>query len=85
MRLAELRANAEHVAMRQELVTTLGTLPGDIDRGAFQHVEDTFARIEREIEVQHRLLDETKAALPASASISMLAKTSTLWPYSVRP
>lgn len=57
MRLAELRANAEHVAMRKELVTTLGTLPGEIDRGAFQHVEDTFTRIEREIEVQHRLLD----------------------------
>ena len=57
MRLAELRANAEHVAMRKELVTTLGTLPGDIDRGAFQQVEETFDRIEREIEVQHRLLD----------------------------
>lgn len=64
MRLAELRANAEHVAMRKELVTTLGTLPGEIDTGAFQQVEETFARIEREIEVQHRLLDGGHGEVP---------------------
>ena len=58
MRLAEVRADADHVALRQELVTTIGTLPGGVEAGAFQQVEEAFVRVERELEVQHRLLDE---------------------------
>lgn len=76
MRLAELRANAEQVAMRQELVTTLGTLPGEIDKGAFSRVEESFARIEREIEVQNRLLDRQQVS-PSRERITFGEEAST--------
>ncbi|TVR44270.1 MAG: hypothetical protein EA402_07370 [Planctomycetota bacterium] len=56
LRLNELRAQAESVAMRKELVTSIGQLPTAMDQGAFQQVENSFARIERELAVQHRLL-----------------------------
>ncbi|TVR12934.1 MAG: hypothetical protein EA401_08020 [Planctomycetota bacterium] len=73
MRLSELRANADQVAMRKDLETSLGTLPGTFDRGAFQRVEDTFTRIERELDIQNRLLDRdgrSQTAAPLTFSPS---------------
>lgn len=58
LRLAQLRATKENVELRQELAHSLDQLPTAIDRGAFQQVEDAFARVERELEVQSRLLDD---------------------------
>ncbi|MDA3963628.1 MAG: hypothetical protein PF961_22810, partial [Planctomycetota bacterium] len=73
MRLAELRAKAENVAIRQELVTSLGELPDAIDAGAFQEVEQAFQRVERDIEVQDRLLDDAYSAVPKADEISFTA------------
>ncbi len=69
MRLAELRASAENVAIRQQLATRLGDLPDGLEAGAFQEVEETFARIEKELEVQDRILDERYESAPAPAAI----------------
>ena len=69
MRLAELRAKAENVAIRQELVVSLDQLPDAIDDGAFNRVEQAFQRVERELEVQDRLLEEHYRGLPASGEI----------------
>ncbi len=69
MRLAQLRANAENVAIRQELAVAIGDLPSGIDAGSFQEVEATFARLEKELEVQSRLMDQALAA-PATGAIT---------------
>lgn len=57
MQLSELRAKAETVAMRQELATNLDQVPG-LDTGAFQDVEAAFRRVERDLAVQERVLEE---------------------------
>jgi len=73
MRLAALRAKAENVAIRRELVTSLGDLPDGIDDGAFQDVERAFAKVERELTVQDRLLAERTDAVPSREAISFEA------------
>jgi len=72
MRLAQLRAKAENVAIRQELATTLDQLPERIDAGAFQEVEDAFGRVERELTVQDRLLNERYQSAPDPSRISFV-------------
>lgn len=67
MRLANLRAQAQTVAIRQELATQMHELPEAIDAGAFQEVEQAFARVERELTVQDRLLDQATEAPRAQA------------------
>ena len=74
LRLSELQAKAETVAIRQELVVSLDRLPGAIDGGAFQEVETAFARIEKDLAVQDRLLDEQFRAAPAAEAISFTAR-----------
>ncbi len=59
LRLANLQAQAETVAVRKELATTLDDLPEAIDAGAFNEVEQAFTRVERELEVQGRVLDRS--------------------------
>jgi DNA repair exonuclease SbcCD ATPase subunit len=73
MRLSELRAKAENVAIRQQLVTSIGNLPDAIDHGAFQEVEQAFKRVEKKIEVQDRMLAEADLALPDADDIAFSA------------
>jgi DNA repair exonuclease SbcCD ATPase subunit len=68
MRLANLRAQAETVAIRQELATNLDDLPRAIDTGAFQEVEAAFQRVEKELAVQNRVLDDHFTDQPRGAS-----------------
>ena len=70
LRLTELRAKAENVAMRQELVARLDHLPSGIDTGAFSEVESAFERVERELAVQDRMLNERGDSSPNPAEIS---------------
>ena len=63
--------------MRQELATVIGDLPGGIDGGAFQEVEEAFARVERELAVQHRLLDETTSPRACAPVPSILPQANT--------
>jgi chromosome segregation ATPase len=72
LRLAELRAQAESVAIRQELVHQVEHLPPHIDQGAFQDVEESFSRIERELEVQERAL--ARVQQPSPTELSFTAK-----------
>lgn len=74
LRLTELQAKAETVAIRQELAVSLDQLPGAIDGGAFQEVETAFARIEKDLAVQDRMLDEQFRAAPAAEAISFTAR-----------
>lgn len=73
MRLSELRAKAENVAIRQELVHSLGELPEAIDAGAFAEVEQAFQRVERDLEVQNRMLEEAYDAAPDPDALSFTA------------
>ena len=73
LRLGHLEAQAENIAIRQELITSLDTLPTKIDAGAFQEVENNFTRLERELAVQQRTLDEQYNAAPAPEQISFSA------------
>ncbi len=73
MRLAELRAMAGNVAIRKELVTSLQDLPAGINNGAFQEVEQAFQRVERELEVQDRLLKDAFDTVPSQEAISFTA------------
>lgn len=57
LRLAQLRAQAESVAIRSELTRSLDHLPDRIDDGAFRGVEEQFARIERRLTVEERALE----------------------------
>lgn len=56
LRLAELRAQAENVALREELVAHVAIQPAGIDRSAFQEIEASFQRLERELHVHQREL-----------------------------
>lgn len=68
IRLAELRAMAGNVAIRKELVTQLQDLPNNIDSGAFQEVEQAFQRVERELEVQDRMLQDAFTSTTSTQS-----------------
>jgi chromosome segregation ATPase len=56
LRLEQLNANAEQVAIRSELQLAQGRMPG-IDQTMLQEVDSTFARLERELNIQQRQLD----------------------------
>ena len=73
VRLSQLEAQAENIAIRSELITSLDTLPNQIDAGAFQEVEANFTRLERELAVQQRALDERYDAAPRAEQISFSA------------
>ena len=77
LRLGQLEAQAENIAIRQELITSLDALPTQIDAGAFQEVENNFTRLERELAVQQRTLDEHYNAAPAAEQISFSAPAKT--------
>lgn len=70
LRLSQLEAQAENIAIRQELATSLDAIPTQFDAGAFQEVENNFTRLERELAVQQRMLDERTTAAPAVEQIS---------------
>ncbi len=70
VRLHQLEAQAENIAIRNELISTLDTMPHAIDAGAFQEVENNFTRLERELAVQQRALDERYDAVPSPQQIN---------------
>lgn len=73
MRLQQLEASAENIAIRSELITSLDNIPGNtlgnIHTGAFQEVENNFKRLERELAIQQRQLDEQYQSTPRNQSI----------------
>lgn len=73
-RLTQLHARAESIAIRTELATTLDDLPKAIDLGAFQKVGEAFARVEKDLEVQDRLLTDRTAVRPAVEVIDFVTK-----------
>lgn len=75
MRLAELSAKAENVEIRKQLAVSLDGLPTAIDDGAFQEVENAFTRVEKELAVQSRILDERYQRLPETEAISFTTPT----------
>lgn len=76
LRLAELDAKAENVAIRKELAVRLDHLPAALDDGAFQEVEAAFSRVEKDLAVQDRLLEERYRHLPQQEAIEFSARPS---------
>ncbi|MFW5846510.1 MAG: hypothetical protein ACOCXJ_09815, partial [Planctomycetota bacterium] len=56
LRLEQLRAQAENVAIRQELASAIPMLPAG-EHPELEEVEATFARLERDLAIQSRTLD----------------------------
>jgi chromosome segregation ATPase len=73
VRLNQLEATAENIAIRNQLISSLDTIPTTLDKGAFQQVEANFTRLERELAVQQRALNERYDSAPAPEKINFSA------------
>lgn len=73
VRLNQLEAQAQNIAIRNELISSIDSVPTVLDTGAFQQVEENFTRLERELAVQQRALDERYDAVPAPEKINFSA------------
>ena len=72
-----MEATAQNIAIRSELITSLDALPSSINNGSFQEVENNFKRLEKELAVQQRALDEHNQGLTRSDAIVFTQKKET--------